>query len=328
VTVYVATRPGLDAGPINKAAHDKIAPELRIAGQPPLLAGPKADLVLQGTKVIEGTVTDAQTGKPMPGVMVTSGSGYNNHVEATADKDGKYRLTGLVKNREYLIHTLVRDEKTTPYLMWSARVKDTEGLTPIRHDIRMTKGVVVTGRLIDRQTGKAVDGSVRLAPLPDNKYFGTTPAYNSYSSERFSHPVEKGKFRVVTIPGRSLLMAQAHDKGETLGGKPVPGPAGEQAVLGVFFEQLLRDGGLPIGCRRDDEPLHRLDVPACADEFSGEPVEQFRVAREFASDAEVLDGLDQPGTEVHLPPPIDGDPGGERIGRVHQPLGEVQARSR
>src|SRR5262249_50721984 len=192
---------------INKAAHDKISPELRIPGQPPMLSGPKVEAVLEGTKVIEGTVTDAETGKPMPGVIVTSGAGYNSQVMAAADKDGKYRLTGLVKNRDYLLHTLTRDEKTTPYLMWSARIKDTEGLTPIKHDIQMTKGVVVTGRLMDRQTGKAVDGGVRLAPLPDNKYFGTRPAFNGYSAERFSHPVENGKFRVVTIPGTSVLMA-------------------------------------------------------------------------------------------------------------------------
>src|SRR5262245_8680717 len=79
-TVYVVTRAGLDAAAINKAAHDKISPELRIAGQPPLLSGPKAELVVQGTKVIEGTVTDAETGKPMPGIIVSSGSGHNSVV--------------------------------------------------------------------------------------------------------------------------------------------------------------------------------------------------------------------------------------------------------
>ncbi|MBO0696882.1 MAG: sigma-70 family RNA polymerase sigma factor, partial [Zavarzinella sp.] len=220
--VYVVTRPGLDAGPINKAAHDTIPPALRIPGQPPTLSGSKVEAVLEGTKVIEGTVTDAGTGKPMPGVLVTSGSGYNSQVEATSDQNGKYRLTGLVKNREYLLHTLTRDEKTTPYLMWSARIKDTEGLAPIRHDIQMTKGIVVTGRLIDRQTGKAVDGNVRFAPLPDNKFVGTKPAYDGYASgDHLSRPVEGGKFRVVTIPGTAVLMAQAYGKGETIGGKPV-----------------------------------------------------------------------------------------------------------
>jgi ABC-type dipeptide/oligopeptide/nickel transport system ATPase component len=63
---------------------------------------------------------------------------------------------------------------------------------------------------------RIVGGSVRFAPLPDNKYFGTKPAYNSYSSERFSHPVEDGKFRAVTIPGT----ASVNCAGSVAGGSP------------------------------------------------------------------------------------------------------------
>ena len=201
-TVYAISRPGLDAGPINKAAHDKIPLALRIPGQPPMLSGPNVRIVLQGTKTIEGTVTDAVTGNPVAGIMISSGSGYGSHVSARSDKKGKYRLSGLEKNREYLLHTMTRDLKT-PYLMWSARIKDTAGLTPIHHDIQMTKGIVLAIRLLDRSSGKPVSGFIRLAPLADNKFFGTKPAYNGYSSERFSHSTEgnTGKLHIVTIPG-------------------------------------------------------------------------------------------------------------------------------
>ena len=41
----------------------------------------------------------------------------------------------------------VRQQRS--HLCPSARVTDTPGLGPIRHDIQMTKGVVVTGRIID-----------------------------------------------------------------------------------------------------------------------------------------------------------------------------------
>lgn len=245
-SLYVVARPGLDAAPLNTAAAAKIPPELRIRGYPPVLSGPKVEVVVEGTKVIEGVVTDADTGKPVPGVPVTSGAGFNSHVTATSDKDGKYRLAGLTKGREYLLHTIPRDPKS-PYLMWSARIADTAGLSPIRHDIQMTRGVVVTGRLLDRQTGKPVNGSVRAAPLPDNKYFGTRPAYNGYSSERLSHEIRDGRFRVVTIPGTAVLMAQAYVPGETLVGKPVNPfrPAGPDPDHPRYFARN-GDGGYTI----------------------------------------------------------------------------------
>jgi RNA polymerase sigma factor (sigma-70 family) len=219
--LYVLTRAGLDAGPINVAAVEKIEPRLRIPGQPPTLSGPTASVVVEGTKVIEGTVTDAETGKPVPGVVVSSGSGYSSHITSISDNEGKYRLAGLSKHREYLLHTFRRDRKG-PYLDWSARVMDTDGLAPIRHDIKMTKGIVVTGKMIDRATGKGVSGSLRFAPLPDNKFFGSTPAYNGYSSNRMGETVEKdGTYRVVTIPGTSVLLFQAHGGEEKLNGTPV-----------------------------------------------------------------------------------------------------------
>src|SRR5262249_22622716 len=119
LSLYLVTRPGLDAAPINKAAVDKIEPRLRIPGQPPMLSGPKIEAVLEGTKVIEGTVTDADTGTPLADVIISSGSGYNSMVSVRSDKDGKYRLAGLTKNRDYLLHTMSRDESKSPYLMWS-----------------------------------------------------------------------------------------------------------------------------------------------------------------------------------------------------------------
>jgi RNA polymerase sigma factor (sigma-70 family) len=261
LSIYLVTRPGLDAGPINMAAHDQIPPELRIPGQPPLLSGPKVEAIVEGAKVIEGVVTDAESGKPLAGIMVTSGSGYNSQVTARSDKDGKYRLTGLTKAREHLVHTMTRDESTTPYLMWSARVLDTPGLGSIKYDIQMTRGVVVTGRLLDRSTGKPVEGSVRLAPLSDNKYFGTRPAFNGYSSDRLSHGIEKGKFRVVTIPGTSVVMAQAYESKAMIGGKAVNPyrPAGPDPDHPKYFTQT-EDGYRVDAAGNSFEPLDLFNV--------------------------------------------------------------------
>ena len=52
------------------------------------------------------------------------------------------------------------------------------------------------------------------------------------------------------------------------------------------------------------------------DQFGGQPVEQLRVRRLAAVEAEVAGRLDQPGAEVSLPEPVDDHPGEQRIARV------------
>ena len=82
---------------------------------------------------------------------------------------------------------------------------------------------------------------------------------------------------------------------------------------------------LPIRGAHDDGLLHRLHVPAGADEFGGQPVEQFGMRRPFALRAEILHRLDQAGAEIHLPEAIHGHARRQRIGGIDQPFGEAQA---
>ena len=49
------------------------------------------------------------------------------------------------------------------------------------------------------------------------------------------------------------------------------------------------------------------------------------MAGELALGAEVLGRLHEPGPEVHLPEPVHGDPGGQRVPGVDEPAGERQA---
>ena len=51
--------------------------------------------------------------------------------------------------------------------------------------------------------------------------------------------------------------------------------------------------------------MERLEPPAPRHELMGEPLEQFRMRRPLAADAEVADGADQAFAEVVLPDPID-----------------------
>jgi len=79
--------------------------------------------------------------------------------------------------------------------------------------------VVVTGRVVDRKTGKGLQAGVRFAPLADNRFFGSKPGFDNYRSDRTMSGTDKdGRFRLVTIPGKALVMAQVHD-GEKFNGQ-------------------------------------------------------------------------------------------------------------
>ena len=73
----------------------------------------------------------------------------------------------------------------------------------------------------------------------------------------------------------------------------------------------------------DDQPDQALPAPAGRHELRRQPVEQLGVRRRFALEAEVLRRGDQAPAEELLPDRIDGHAGGERVGRVDEPAGQV-----
>jgi RNA polymerase sigma factor (sigma-70 family) len=216
-TLHVISRAGFDPRPINAAVLDRIPAELRIPGQPPLLYGCTFDYVAGPARVVQGTVREADTGKPLGGVSVQDMSGYNSGSLTRTDANGHYLLAGLPKGKDYRIYAEPpAGSSLLPRLVVSA---DDGGLGRLKCDIELARGVVVTGRLIDRATGKGVKGSLRFAPLADNKFFGTKPGYDSYRYERLSQDVDaQGRFRIVVLPGAGVLMAQAFPDGPKING--------------------------------------------------------------------------------------------------------------
>jgi hypothetical protein len=99
-----------------------------------------------------------------------------------------------------------------PYLRRWGAAEAPPGTGAVRIDIELVKGIVVSGRVIDRQTGHGVQAGIRFAPLTENKYFGK-PGFDNYKTDRTMQEVDKeGRFRVVTIPGKSLVMIQTHGR--------------------------------------------------------------------------------------------------------------------
>jgi len=114
-----------------------------------------------------------------------------------------------------------------------------------------------------------------------------------------------------------------HRVADHLGLEPGRGLAPEEAVTRVVLHRRgVEPRRLAIRGRRDDQPVHRLHAPSPRDHLRGEPVEELRMRRRTAIEAEVARRLDQSRPEVRLPEPIDDDAGEQWVARVGDPAGQ------
>jgi RNA polymerase sigma factor (sigma-70 family) len=266
----VVTRAGFDPEPFNRAAQEQIPPEYRRPGVA-VLHGTTLNLVAAPERPIEGTVRAARTGKPLTGVRVCYWVD-SFRAEAVTDAKGRYRLLGLPKWRRYFL--FARPPEGSTYLPADVSAPDEPGYAPLRVDLKMAEGVVVTGRVIDKATGKGVRGWVQFIPLPENKYLNRPP-YVAHKGAEFSASMRAdGTFRLVALPGPGVLAVQAHTtalEGE-LRVDPYrlahPTPAQRKRlrslVLGGLYHVLepvdLAEGGGPVKCELKVDPGKTLTV--------------------------------------------------------------------
>jgi uncharacterized GH25 family protein len=216
---YVVTRVGFDPEPYNRAFRERSLSEMR-GGEPiSLLYGPTFDYVAPAARIIEGTVRQAGSSKPVGGFRIAIGVGYGDSVSAVSNKEGRYRLTGVPKMKEYLLGA--EPPENSSWLRGGARVQDREGLQTLKVDFTVARGIVVTGRVLDKSTGKGLAGSLRFIPLPGNK-FCAEPGYDSFRYERLSTVIDaKGRFQLTVIPGPGVLLVQVSARETANGGQPV-----------------------------------------------------------------------------------------------------------
>jgi RNA polymerase sigma factor (sigma-70 family) len=185
----------------------------------PKVYGPDFVHALRPTQVISGIVRDKLTGKPISGITINSfvqQGWWENAVYATTDAEGRYRVVGLPKTAKRQVTFF--PVEGSPYLPAGFAVPDQEGLQPITVNAELTRGVVVTGRIIDKATGKPVAAGLRYMPLKGNTFYATTVGADRhhFGSQGFSTDAN-GRFRLVALPGPGLLFAQSNSRSESGG---------------------------------------------------------------------------------------------------------------
>ena len=144
------------------------------------------DFVVKPAGVIEGRVVYAETGKPAAGVAVGCQSvGKGDYSVVTTDADGRYRLDSL-RGEKYNIWPDVED--------WTAPAVDSfqavSGRTRTAPTLKLTRGGIVKGRLIDADTGE---------PLSREDFAAETEWKGG------PHIAVKGPARPLSGPGRMAV---------------------------------------------------------------------------------------------------------------------------
>jgi RNA polymerase sigma factor (sigma-70 family) len=203
----VVTRPGFDPKPYNDLLLKKENEDLRAHNRFFGLFAPDFTFIAEPGRQLTGVVTDAGTGKPIAGCRLSAYAGFGDEVTAATDGRGRYRLDGVLTDRTSLT---VDPPPGSDYLpLKTPPAADAGGLTPLRMDVRLSKGAVVTGRVVDKQTGKGVKGGVSCVPLADNKFFASRPEFSG-RMQCSAATDDDGRFRLVTFPGSGMLMTYVH----------------------------------------------------------------------------------------------------------------------
>jgi hypothetical protein len=141
-------------------------------------------------------------------------TGYNDdhypnyRPNARTDAEGRYEIRGVHKSKSYRLQ-VVSDTAMgyTPTEMWT---DDTAGYRPVVADLTVRKGVIVTGKVIDRTSGQPIRGWAAAAVLPDNPfakdYTEILEPNQTPKPARSEGMDADDTFRLVTIPGPVLLM--------------------------------------------------------------------------------------------------------------------------
>jgi RNA polymerase sigma factor (sigma-70 family) len=229
-SMRIVNRAGFDPKPYNQAFLDRIKGGRLRHGNWRwwMLSGPDVSLVAPSEKIVRGEVRDADTAKGVPGATVRLIQDSDEFLEfppeAKTDAQGRYEMRGIRKTKQYLL--AASSDAATGYLGRQLWAEDTPGYQTIPADLRVKKGVIITGKVIDGGTGKPIRGFAWPAVLAGNPFVKDYPKFRESIGlwSDGSDGDDSGAFRVVTIPGPVVLMGGPNDNPSPLYKSPRPDP--------------------------------------------------------------------------------------------------------
>jgi RNA polymerase sigma factor (sigma-70 family) len=172
--------------------------------------GKEVGRTLEPAHIFEGTVTYADTGKPVPGARLTIYAGKSEldsmfgH-DDRADEKGRFRINPSPGN---YFHLSAYAPDGEPYLTVQKRLTWPKAAVKQQVDLALPRGVLVRGRVTEEGTGKAVaKATVQFIPRrADNPYF-RKDALTGWENTVVSGA--DGRFDICVLPGPGHLLIHA-----------------------------------------------------------------------------------------------------------------------
>jgi RNA polymerase sigma factor (sigma-70 family) len=191
--------------------------------------GPTFELQVDPANTVSGFVRDATTGQPVKGAMVYTVSSNLSTSGATSDDQGYYRI---IRQDEQNHFWIVARPKEGSILLGAAREHKTLSSSgEITADFALPRAVVVSGRVVERGTGRPMlatrhEGCHGPGPIMGGRLWYRPLAGNAAASGNefegyMRHGVtdqlglfvglveDDGRFRAVVPPGPGVLLLEA-----------------------------------------------------------------------------------------------------------------------
>ena len=163
--------------------------------------GASFDYVAFASRSIRGVVRDQATGKPLAGVSVGNAHGPNWPKPTITDNDGRYEILGLPKSPRYWLLAKPADGL---HFQREVEVQETPGLGALPCDIELVNGLMVHGRVTDKETGQPIAAArVDYHPLGGNPHVGKLPGAWNPGAETITGP--DGGYTLTVLPGPGAM---------------------------------------------------------------------------------------------------------------------------
>jgi hypothetical protein len=187
--------------------------------------GNKVELSLAPGRTIEGVVTDRVTGAPLPGLPVVGPTvtrleyrGFDRFF-ATTDEQGRYRIDSfpVMRQARFKVEPAqwrggARSKESTeraPYFGREMYLNIEPGAGPQQVDFPLSKGIWITGKVVDDATGEGLGGqTIAYAVFKANPFLkkdlkaGIRPEFDDNLRTN-----QDGTFKLRAYPGRGIVTA-------------------------------------------------------------------------------------------------------------------------